>query len=280
MKIVTGESGRESLRYRLLLWGYRLGIPAALAAALSGSAIFRSLGLRVPDLSAAVLYLALSHMAVLVVLGFTLREPRERRSAGARIGTAGYLHTLIGFTSALFQIRPEGFTFAALLAPLGAAVGTSILGWFFGGELAGDAEDAARSGEAGVAAELERFARSARLVHDEYLQTLSAAAEASAEIRVRQQRVLAESAEAAEAIQRHITSLGQVAADIGKHLGADFLDSVRGIRARGDEVGAELAKTAAAAAELTRYLEQSHALVAEMERFMDFVTAQRPQHVA
>lgn len=61
-------------------------------------------------------------------------------SAGNRIQTAGYLHTLIGFAAALLVLSKSGFQVSDLSIPLATKLFTSLLGWFFGGEFIAEGE--------------------------------------------------------------------------------------------------------------------------------------------
>jgi hypothetical protein len=61
-------------------------------------------------------------------------------SAGNRIQTAGYLHTLIGFSAALLVLSEPNFKISDLAYPLATKLLTSLLGWFFGGEFIAEGE--------------------------------------------------------------------------------------------------------------------------------------------
>ena len=83
------------------------------------------------------------HLIRLVYLGYKIKIPSDRMYAGERIQTAGYLHTLIGFSFALILLGTGNIELSQLdnlqqlLLPMGSALGTSIIGWLFGGEIAG-----------------------------------------------------------------------------------------------------------------------------------------------
>ena len=85
----------------------------------------------------------IGHLFLLVYLGYKIKIPSDRMYAGERIQTAGYLHTLIGFSFALILLGTGNIELSQLdnlqqlLLPMGSALGTSIIGWLFGGEIAG-----------------------------------------------------------------------------------------------------------------------------------------------
>lgn len=83
---------------------------------------------------------SVAHMAVLSVMGFLVLG-EAGRLAGEKVQTAGYLHTLNGFSAALLLLTlgPDGASLdlRAFLAPLGSALLTSVIGWFVGGEIVG-----------------------------------------------------------------------------------------------------------------------------------------------
>lgn len=127
--------------------------------------------------------LGIVHLFVLIIVGwFYYRKcGRETESffateAGNRIQSAGYLHTLIGFISAVALLgQGAGFRVDQLTSPLGGALATSVLGWLLGGELSalGDnkdlgLEDAVRK----VVSNLERYANSLEHIHSKHTNQL------------------------------------------------------------------------------------------------------------
>lgn len=84
------------------------------------------------------------HLIRLVYLGYKIKRPSERMYAGERIQTAGYLHTLMGFSVAISLLGTGHIEVAQLdnlqklLLPMGSALLTSIIGWLFGSEIAGE----------------------------------------------------------------------------------------------------------------------------------------------
>jgi hypothetical protein len=95
------------------------------------------------------LIVSLGHMVVLSVLGVlhVKRVPQDNLDIGSRIATMGYLHTLLGITSALIVVgqlnmNTESATMMdeirKMLMPIGSALTTSIIGWAIGKELQRD----------------------------------------------------------------------------------------------------------------------------------------------
>lgn len=92
------------------------------------------------DFGYLVFFVGVAHMIVLSIIGFKLKENNNKSSAGYRIQTAGYLHTLIGFTGALLQLDTTNLL-ETIVTPLSYALVTSIIGWFVGGELVNEANE-------------------------------------------------------------------------------------------------------------------------------------------
>ena len=91
-----------------------------------------------------VLFLAvgIQHMVILVILGFLaiINERDDNIEVGNRVATMGYLHTLIGTSVALIMTSKFGGAemiehIDAIIAPIGSALITSIIGWAFGKEM-------------------------------------------------------------------------------------------------------------------------------------------------
>lgn len=100
-------------------------------------------------LSTLHLIVSLSHMLLLALLGFShvKKNARDNLDVGSRIATMGYLHTLLGVTSALIVVGQLEADVQAvitvdeirkLLMPVGSALTTSIVGWAVGKELQRD----------------------------------------------------------------------------------------------------------------------------------------------
>lgn len=92
----------------------------------------------------ATLFLAIGiqHMVLLVVLGFLsiIQEKDDNIEVGNRVSTMGYLHTLIGTSVALIMTSKFGGAemiehIDTIIAPIGSALITSIIGWAFGKEM-------------------------------------------------------------------------------------------------------------------------------------------------
>ena len=117
----------SNARYHIFNVIYLFGIPVALIIGISGGnqLLQQRYGIPLPDYSGHLLEVSLSHMAILVFLA--LKHHKVHNTAmGEKIQTAGYLHTLIGFTASLFRIDPDNFTLISILIPLGSALMTSI----------------------------------------------------------------------------------------------------------------------------------------------------------
>lgn len=88
------------------------------------------------------LVIGIQHMLILVVLAFfaIIKEREDNIEMGNRVATMGYLHTLIGTSVALIMTSKFGGMemiehIDSIIAPIGSALITSIIGWAFGKEM-------------------------------------------------------------------------------------------------------------------------------------------------
>ncbi len=146
-----------------------------------------SIGLSIPQvasqsnfLSEVVRFLGVSHVILLAVLGFKMNQPKDKVAAGLRVQTSGYLHTLIGFTAALFQLNPQNLL-GTIVTPLSYALITSIVGWCLGGELVNEFHEEETSlitvEAQKVADELKSFADVLTVTHKKYIEKIANASE-------------------------------------------------------------------------------------------------------
>ena len=171
------ELPKQLREFRAVYW---TGMVAAIVWAVGLIIVRAEGGGIVPYVS---MIIGLSHLAAMVPMAFRWIPTAARTTAGQQVQTAGYLHTLIGFSVVLTFISVEGETsMAVFLGPLGGALVTSIVGWFFGGELTLFEEERAdgiiRSEASRLAAEIGSFAAAVRLSHDDYVRTMKGLSEA------------------------------------------------------------------------------------------------------
>ncbi len=98
-----------------------------------------SLMILFPKYTRFLLIEGILHIVFLSVWGFISKSTSFKIYAGERIQTAGYLHTLIGFSVAITLLGTGSINIEqkeTWLAPMGSALVTSILGWLLGGEIA------------------------------------------------------------------------------------------------------------------------------------------------
>jgi hypothetical protein len=144
---------------------------------LSGVLTFVSSDKNNTEISKLVWLVGVSHVFVLAMIGFKMQQSKDKAAAGLRVQTSGYLHTLIGFSGALFQLDPKNLL-ATIVVPLSYALFTSIIGWFFGGELVnefdgGGGVDIGNGGER-IAQELHTFAENLAQEFKNFSDNLSA----------------------------------------------------------------------------------------------------------
>jgi hypothetical protein len=131
-----------------------------------------------------IVFFGVGHVIWLAVLGWKMKNPADKLGAGLRVQTAGYLHTLVGFTGALFQLNPDDLL-NSIIAPLSYALLTSVFGWLFGGELVNDFQEEEGIGvekEAKkVSRELRSFADEMAVIHRQYLERVENSSKGFAE---------------------------------------------------------------------------------------------------
>ena len=111
-----------------------LGLSMAL-----GIALMPIIGIKwMPDL---LLGLSLSHIISLSIIAWikVFVEKIDNVDIGNRLATTGYVHTLIGTCAALIAVADfDGSNMSdiqQMIKPIGAALGTSIIGWWMGNEI-------------------------------------------------------------------------------------------------------------------------------------------------
>ena len=91
-----------------------------------------------------IMVVGITHLLLLAYLACRVGDrPYVLTQAGNRVQSAGYLHTLIGFFSAIITLGQGSFSISALSFPLASALLTSLIGWWAGGEISarGEAEN-------------------------------------------------------------------------------------------------------------------------------------------
>ncbi len=124
-------SGRYSKRKKAFMALYILGV-------LSGGILI--VQVLMEDISAVkfassdgMLFLPVIYVILLFAVSFT--KPWWKYSGeitGTKVQTAGYLYTLIGVIIAMLQFSNEEYSIEQAIAPIGAALLTSLAGWFLG----------------------------------------------------------------------------------------------------------------------------------------------------
>ena len=240
------------------------------------------------------------HMLILIASAYTV--PRSLRTEpGNQVQTAGYLHTLIGFSVALLLLQgtlgdpPQRFNLSLILGPLGSALLTSILGWFLGGEIIrssgevgidpvrGELE-ALRIETARIVSELRGFADGVRRTHEDYLGTVTSLSELHVEVSKRQRAALDSSLKTATELSSHLEPLTssvsglrkrviELSSELGEHLGPPLTASVKDVSANAHALASSLEDASKGALDAAGYLKESRILIEELERILDGIAA-------
>ena len=233
--------------------------------------------------------------------------------AGERIQTAGYLHTLIGFSIALLHVSSsqEGFNIGEVMQPLGSALITSILGWFAGGELSSIKREGDVPGikdEMGkLSTELDGFTNKVRATHKNYIKTIQGFSEEygrlldkqskeSEKLLDRQKKLIEELINGSNGVlTKTKETLGQLDAssrglidamnktnglskefneEFGK-FGEEFKETTSRIQENAKAHAEALQGATLEAKNAEKYLSESRVLIAELEKLLNYISTIR-----
>ena len=251
----------------------------------------------------------LSHLLILVIWGFFLIPNSQKEEAGNRIQTAGYLHTLIGFASALILLGNNTFDQEQLnevLYPLGSALSTSIVGWLLGGEISSLGENyekkIVRSEYQQLITEIQEFTGAIQEIHTAYLSTMTEVYRSYRQLQNEQENLLRQhqdiqykimeetqnfhnqllntNTQASQEINQllnqstdKLQELGTVVARVTEEMKGlqPVLDSFSQLKTNSDLATTNLAEVAQASRRTAQYLNESRALMTELERLLDYI---------
>ncbi len=251
----------------------------------------------------------LSHLLVLVIWGFFFIPQSLKEEAGNRIQTAGYLHTLIGFASALILLGNSTFNqgeLNSILYPLGSALSTSIVGWLLGGEISSLGENyekkLVKSEFQQLIDEIKEFTGAIQEVHGSYLSTMTQVYRSYRQLQEEQENLLrhhqdlqykimeetqnfqnnllATNTQASQDLNQLFTqsterlqeleTLVARTTDEMKHLDP-LLESFSQLKENSDLATNNLAEMAQASRRTAQYLNESQALMRELEKLLDYI---------
>lgn len=258
-----------------------------------------------------LLIVGLSHLLILVVWGFFLIPQSLKEEAGNRIQTAGYLHTLIGFASALILLGTSDFDQAQLnevLYPLGSALSTSIVGWLLGGEISSLGENyekkIVRSEFQQLVDEIKEFTGAIQEVHNAYLSTMTQVYRSYRQLQEEQENLLKKHQDIQyqimEETQKFHQELVNTNSQASQELNQLFnqstdklqelekllsrttqdmkmlepvLDSFSELKSNSDLATNNLSEVAQASRRTAQYLNESRALMTELENLLEYIAS-------
>lgn len=278
---------------RVLLLIYWLGVPIALLIALSGSPHRLLISQSVPDVSTYLLAFSVSHMFVLFLFGLLVPQPDNRR-AGAKIQMAGYLHTLIGVTSAIFAITSGISTVSLFVIPIGSALLTSIIGWFLGGEIEDRYSTMTPASSfqlelEKVLAELGGFPPALRQAQEQFVTTIREMGQEYKQLHRTQSEVFKTAIKMASklndtvgpllaAVSKLADSVTKAADDVDDLFGDRLTSSLAKIGTQGERAASEFEKAANAAQDVAQYLKQHRVLIEELKKIMNLINLESNGH--
>ncbi len=260
--------------------------------------------------SEALPIFGLAHLLFLVCFGFIMPHSIKEQ-VGNRIQTAGYLHTLIGFSSALILLGTDQTGQGNLndvLYPLGSALSTSIVGWLLGGEISSLGEnyqqETIRSEFQKLTDELRDFTGAVQEVHTAYFNTMKQLyqnysqlqeeqetllkrhqeiqAQIIKETQDFQQEILKTNAEASANLNQlfdqsteKLKTLESLLSQATEDMQAiePLLDSFAQLKNNSDLATNNLGEVAQAGRRTAQYLNESRALMTELENLLEYITS-------
>lgn len=270
---------------RVFIYTYVTGIIVAMLLAVTGGQMVIFGQAYVDDFSRYILPFSLTHMLVLIFMGY--RFPKALRIIpGERVQTAGYLHTLIGFSAALLHVSTQDFNISEIMGPLGSALITSILGWFAGGELLSSVPDKSATGVKGemgrLAVELEGFTKAVKAAHTTYITTINGASEEYIKLQEKQKEVISGSTKGLNEVENTLRRLNtsyrdlldsveQASKELSKNFGDEFEKATQQVLANAKSHANALHGAAHEAENTRKYLAESRVLIAELEKLINYV---------
>ncbi|NBD16282.1 MAG: hypothetical protein GVY04_09075 [Cyanobacteria bacterium] len=252
----------------------------------------------------------LSHLLILVLWGFFFIPQSLKEEAGNRIQTAGYLHTLIGFASALILLGSSAFNqgeLNAILYPLGSALSTSIVGWLLGGEISSLGENyekkLVKSEFQQLIDEIKEFTGAIQEVHSSYLSTITQVYRSYRQLQEEEENLLRQHQELQHKIMEEsqnfhdnlLTTNTQASEDLNQLFTQSterlqeletlmartteemkqldpLLDSFSQLKSNSDLATNNLAEMAQASRRTAQYLNESQVLMRELEKLLEYIT--------
>jgi len=252
----------------------------------------------------------LSHLLILVLWGFFFIPQSLKEEAGNRIQTAGYLHTLIGFASALILLGSSAFNqgeLNAILYPLGSALSTSIVGWLLGGEISSLGENyekkQVKSEFQQLIDEIKEFTGAIQEVHSSYLSTITQVYRSYRQLQEEEENLLRQHQELQHKIMEEtqnfhdnlLTTNTQASEDLNQLFTQSterlqelemlvartteemkqldpLLDSFSQLKSNSDLATNNLAEMAQASRRTAQYLNESQVLMRELEKLLEYIT--------
>ncbi|MFP4132746.1 MAG: hypothetical protein ACLFQP_00995 [Halothece sp.] len=258
-----------------------------------------------------LLIVGLSHLLILVVWGFFFIPQSLKEEAGNRIQTAGYLHTLIGFASALILLGTGDFDQAQLnevLYPLGSALSTSIVGWLLGGEISSLGENyekkIVRSEFQQLVNEIKEFTGAIQEIHNAYLSTMTQVYRSYRQLQEEQENLLRKHQDIQAKIMEETQTFHQELVNTNSQASQDLnqlfnqstnklqelenllsrttqdmkqlepvLDSFSQLKNNSDLATNNLSEVAQASRRTAQYLNESRALMTELENLLEYIAS-------
>ncbi len=218
-----------------------------------------------PYIRFGFLIFSISHVLILAAIGFRSKKT-DKVFAGSKVQTAGYLHTLLAFVLIFAQVK-ETLSIDAIFHPMGAALITSILGWFLGGELISFKTVSTKSLQnesKKLADELGGFCQTIEKIHEDYVKNLT-------EINQELSTLHNEQTEIYKKASKFAKILDDTSYKISKNLGGEFDNSISNLSQKLITLRKEVETSTKATKDVAKYLYQSRVLIEQLEGLIDYI---------
>lgn len=270
----------------IFVQAYIWGIVGAMLVAITGGQEMIFGLILIPDFSDYILPYSVSHMILLIFLGYRM-PVTIRHIPGERVQTAGYLHTLIGFSTALLNVTSQDFVIGDIMGPIGSALLTSILGWFVGGEFSSHKSS---EGVLGIkddmdklALEITGFAHAVKSAHSQYISTIHGASDEYKKLKSKQEEIILSSTKGLEEVesilsrlnithQSLLKSLDNTSNTLSRSFGDEFKEKSQKVLENVNLCSVAFKDTANEAKNTSQYLSESRVLIEELDRLLKYVS--------
>ncbi len=241
------------------------------------------------------------HIFILSLYSYFFVNKNRSLIVGTKIQTAGYLHTLIGFIVAVLSLQKGGIELEQIFMPIGSALSTSLLGWWFGGIItdsdASSSELKIKTEAEKLAAELSGFSAIIRDIQERYIKTLNDASDKIEDVTKKQanmylsadktvnqlkansEKIVKNLLDVIDPVENAVSSISgtlqKTSKDVETYMGTGFSDTLRNINVQFEQLSTDMKNADDSIQSVAKYLNESRVLMIEMEKLMDLIIKEK-----